>query len=46
VLLLLINQDALRASKLARNNIEMVYKNIKLTSSGVDYKGVVIVVKH
>ena len=51
MLLLLIKQDGLFITgqkpimgNQAKHNIEMVYKNIKLTSSDVDYKAVVGVV--
>ena len=51
MLLLLIKQDGLFITgqkpitgSQAKHNIEMVYKNIKLTSSGMDYKAVLGVV--
>jgi len=51
VLLLLIKQDGLFITgqipitgNQVKHNIEMVYKNIKLTSSAMDYKAVVVVV--
>jgi hypothetical protein len=50
VLLLLIKQDGLLITgkpitgKTSKHNFEMVYKNIKLTSSGMDYKAVLGVV--
>jgi hypothetical protein len=51
VLLLLIKQDGLFNTGQkpitgiqAKHNIEMVYKNIKLTSSAMDYKAVAGVV--